>query len=42
MDDHAAHCPIPAPEHIKITLLDKYRRWRSDVHERYSRAGLVE
>ena len=37
-----AGCPIPAPEHIKITLSDKYRRWRSDVHERYSRAGLVE
>ena len=35
-------CPIPAPDHIKITLLDKYRRWRSDVHGRYSRAGLVE
>ena len=37
-----ASCPIPAPEHIKITLFDKHRRWRSDVHERYSRAGLVE
>lgn len=37
-----ADCPIPAPDHIKITLSDKYRRWRSDVHERYSRAGLVE
>ena len=37
-----AGCPIPAPDHIKITLFDKRRRWRLDVHERYSRAGLVE
>ena len=42
VDDHAARCPIPAPERVKITLLDKHRRWRSDVHGRYSRAGLVE
>lgn len=37
-----AGCPIPAPDHIKIALFDKRRRWRLDMHERYSRAGLVE
>lgn len=37
-----AGCPIPAPDHIKIALYDKHRRWRLDVHERYGRAGLVE